>query len=83
MTADTLGLRVEGPEIKSVMAGSYEIVGPSGWMIQWDAQSKEIKGFVQVYYKNKPVSALIPYTTRASCFDNFLIIDIQQVKPLP
>jgi outer membrane protein assembly factor BamD (BamD/ComL family) len=83
MTADTLGLRVEGPDIKSVTAGSYEVVGPSGWMIQWDVQPKEIRGFVQVYYKNKPVSALIPYTTRGSCFDNFLIIDIQQVKPLP
>ena len=83
MTADTLGLRVEGPEIKSVIAGSYEVVGPSGWMVQWDASPKEIKGFVQVYYKDKPVSTLIPYTTRASCFENFLIMDIQQVKPLP
>ena len=57
--------------------------GPSGWMVQWDAGAKEIKGFVQVYYKDKPVSALIPYTTRDSCFDNFIIIDIQQIKPLP
>ena len=83
MTADTLGLRVEGPEIKSVIAGTYEPIGPSGWMVQWDTVPKEIKGFVQVFYKDKPVSALIPYTTRGTCFENFLIIDIQQVKPLP
>ena len=83
MTKDTLGLRVEGPDIKSVLAGSYPVVGPSGWMVQWDAQAKVIKGFVQVYYKNKPVSALIPYASRDSCFDNFIIIDIHQIKPLP
>ena len=83
LTADTLGLRVEGPDIKSVAAGTYPIVGPSGWMIQWDATPKEIKGGVQVYYKNKPASAQIPYTTRGTCFENFLIIDIQQIKPLP
>lgn len=83
LTADSLGLRVEGPDIKSVIAGSYPVVGPSGWMIQWDAAAKEIKGSVQVYYKNKPASSVIPYTTRSSCFENFIIIDIQQIKPLP
>jgi outer membrane protein assembly factor BamD (BamD/ComL family) len=83
MTKDTLGLRVEGPDTKSVVAGSYPVVGPSGWMVQWDAAAKVIKGQVQVYYKDKPVSAPIFYSTRDSCFENFIIIDIQQIKPLP
>jgi hypothetical protein len=82
-TANTLGVRIEGPDIKSVVAGTYPVIGPSGWMMQWDTVPKVIKGFVQVYYKDKPASALIPYTTHGSCFDNFMIIDIQQVKPLP
>jgi hypothetical protein len=29
------------------------------------------------------VSDLIPFTTRSSCAQNMLIIDVQQVKPLP
>jgi len=83
LIASSLGVRVEGPDIVSRVAGSYPVIGPSGWMVQWDAIAKVIKGQVQVYYKDKAASAPIPYTTRGTCYENFLIIDIQQVKPLP
>ena len=83
LVTDTLGLRVEGPEIVSVVPGMVKILGLSGWLVQWDVVAKEIEGNVQVYYRDQPASAAIPYRTRGSCLENFLVLDIQQVKPLP
>ncbi|MBI5564488.1 MAG: hypothetical protein HY870_06310 [Chloroflexi bacterium] len=83
LVGETLGMRVTGPVEKGAAAGSYPAVGESGWMVQYDARSKVIEGFIQVYYKDQPVSDLIPYKTSSSCMQNMLIIDVQQVKPLP
>ena len=83
LTAETLGVRVTGPLDVGAAAGSQTLIGESGWIIQFDVRAKIIPGFVQVYYKDKPASGLIPFTTRNSCYENMLIIDIQQVKPLP
>lgn len=79
----TLAIRVEGADDKTVLVGAHQFLGPSGWLVQYDVNAKEIKGFVQVYYKGQPVSGLIPYTTRDTCYENMLILDIQQVKKLP
>ena len=57
--------------------------GESGWIVQFDVRAKVILGYVQVYYKDQPASALIPFATHGSCFENMLIVDIQQTKPLP
>lgn len=83
LKADTLGVRVTGPVDVGVAAGSNTLLGESGWIVQFDVRAKIIPGHVQVYYKDQPASALIPFTTRNSCYENMLIIDIQQVKPLP
>ncbi len=83
LKAETLGVRVTGPIDVGAAAGSNTLLGESGWMVQFDVRAKIIPGFVQVYYKDQPASALIPFTTRNSCFENMLIIDIQQVKALP
>lgn len=83
LVTDTLAVRVEGPDDKTVIVGTHQFVGPSGWLVQYDVNAKKIDGFVQVYYKGQPVSGLIPYTTRATCYENMLILDIQQVKRLP
>lgn len=83
LKAETLGVRVTGPVDQGVGAGAHPIIGESGWIVQFDVRAKIIPGFVQVYYKDKPASALIPFTTRNSCYENMLIVDIQQVKPLP
>ena len=80
---DTLAVRVEGADDKTVRVGAHQFLGPSGWLVQYDVNAKEIKGFVQVYYNGQPVSGLIPYTTRDTCYENMLILDIQQVKKLP
>jgi tetratricopeptide (TPR) repeat protein len=82
-TTDTLAIRVEGADDKTVLVGAHQFLGPSGWLVTYDVNAKEIKGFVQVYYKGQPVSGLIPYTTRDTCYENMLILDIQQVKKLP
>jgi hypothetical protein len=83
LTAETLGVRVTGPVDTGAAAGAHKIIGESGWIVQFDVRAKIIGGFVQVYYKDQPASALIPFTTRNSCYENMLIIDIQQVKALP
>ena len=83
LVLDTLGVRVTGPDIVGVGAGSFQVLGESGWLVQYDVVAKEIQGFVQVLYHDQPVSDLIPYTTHNSCFENMIILDIQQVKPLP
>ncbi len=83
LTADTLGVRVTGPLDQGVAAGAHRVIGESGWLVQFDVVSKAIQGWVQVYYKDKPASGLIPFATRNSCFENMLIVDIQQVLPLP
>jgi len=80
---ETLGVRVTGPVDQGAAAGSSQIIGESGWIVQFDVRAKNIPGFVQVYYKDQPASVLIPFTTRNSCYENMLIIDIQQVRPLP
>jgi hypothetical protein len=84
LVVQTLGVRITGPSDQSgAAAGSYLPLGESGWMAQFDNRAKKIEGFIQVYYKDQPVSDLIPYKTRSSCAQNMLIIDVQQVKPLP
>ena len=83
LVLDTLGVRVTGPDIIGVGAGSFKVLGDSGWLVQYDVVAKEIQGFVQVLYHDQPVSDLIPYTTHKNCFENMIILDIQQVKPLP
>ncbi len=84
LVVETLGMRITGPgDAPGVAAGSYLPIGESGWIEQFDARSKEIEGFVQVYYHDEPVSDPIPYKTSAACLENMLIIDVQQVKPLP
>jgi tetratricopeptide (TPR) repeat protein len=83
LTAETLGVRVTGPVDVGVAAGSNTLIGESGWIVQFDVRAKDIQGYIQVYYKDQPASQLIPYHTRASCYENMLIIDIQQVKALP
>jgi len=52
-------------------------------MAQFDVKPKTIDGFIQVFYKDQPASDLIPYQTHRSCLENMLILDVQQVKPLP
>ncbi len=79
----TLGVRVSGPDVKGAAAGSYPMLGDSAWLVQFDVVAKNTQGYVQVFYKDKPVSDLIPYSTHRSCAENMIIIDIQQVKPLP
>lgn len=83
LLGETLGMRVTGPLDIGAGAGSFTALGESGWMVQFDARSKEIEGFIQVFYQDKPVSDLIPFKTSSSCMQNMLIIDVQQVKPLP
>ncbi len=83
LVVETLGLRVTGPsDAPGPAAGSYLPIGESGWMMQFDARSKEIEGFIQVYYHDEAVSDPIPFKTSGSCLQNMLIIDVQQVKPL-
>jgi len=83
LTLPTLGVRVEGPDDKGVAAGAHPVIGPSGWIVQYDVVATIIQGTIQVIYKDKVVSAPIPYVTRNSCFENMLIVDIQQVRALP
>ena len=84
LVVETLGVRITGPSDQpGAAAGSFLALGESGWMAQFDTRSKVIEGFIQVYYKDQPVSDLIPYKTSGSCMQNMLIIDVQQVKPLP
>ncbi len=84
LVVETLGVRITGPSDQTgAAAGSYLPLGESGWLAQFDAHSKIIEGFVQVYYKDQPASDLIPYKTSRACGQNMLIIDVQQVKPLP
>ena len=84
LVMETLGVRITGPSDQGgAAAGSFLPLGESGWMAQFDTRSKVIEGFVQVYYHDQPVSDLIPYKTSNSCMQNMLIIDVQQVKPLP
>jgi hypothetical protein len=79
----SLGVRVTGPVDQGVAAGSNQLIGESGWMTQFDVVPKKIEGFIQIYYKDQPVSDLIPYQTHKACLENMLILDVQQVKPLP
>jgi tetratricopeptide (TPR) repeat protein len=80
----SLGVRITGPgDVGGAAAGSNQLIGESGWMAQFDVVPKKIEGFIQVYYKDQPVSDLIPYETHKSCMENMLIMDVQQVKPLP
>jgi tetratricopeptide (TPR) repeat protein len=80
----SLGVRITGPsDIGGAAAGSNQLIGESGWMAQFDVRPKKIDGFIQVYYKDQPASDLIPYQTHKSCLENMLILDVQQVKPLP
>ncbi len=84
LVAETLGVRITGPSAQTgAAAGSFLPLGESGWIARFDGRTKKIEGFIQVYYKDQPVSDLIPYTTRNSCAENMLIIDVQQVRPLP
>jgi hypothetical protein len=84
LVLETLGVRITGPSDQSgAAAGSFKMIGESGWIAQFDVRVKEIKGFIQVYYKDKPASDLIPYTTHPSCYENILMLDVQQVKALP
>ncbi len=83
LTAETLGVRVTGPVDQGVAAGAHKIIGESGWIVQFDVRAKVIPGFIQVYYKDQPVSQLIPFTTRNSCYENMMIMDIQQMRALP
>lgn len=81
---DTLGVRITGPtDIPGAAAGSNTLIGESGWLVQFDVVPKVIDGFVQVYYHDKPVSDLIPYSTHKSCYENLLLMDIQLIKTLP
>ncbi len=79
----TLGVRITGPVDTGAAAGSNILIGESGWITQFDVVPKHIEGFIQVFYKDQPASALIPYETHKSCFENLMIMDVQQVKPLP
>ena len=80
----SLGVRITGPsDIGGAAAGSFQLIGESGWMAQFDVRPKLIDGFIQVYYKDQPVSDPIAYQTHKSCMENMLIMDIQQIKPLP
>jgi tetratricopeptide (TPR) repeat protein len=83
LKAETLGVRVTGVVDMGVAAGAHPLIGESGWIVQFDVKPKVIEGYVQVYYKDQPASQLIPFRTHASCYENMLIIDIQQVKALP
>lgn len=83
LTAETLGVRLTGITDVGVAAGSAKLFGESGWVVQFDVRAKIIQGYVQVYYKDKEASDLIPFTTHNSCFENLLLIDIQQTKPIP
>lgn len=84
MVLPSLGVRITGPsDVGGAAAGSNQLIGESGWMAQFDVKPKVIEGFIQVFYQDQPVSDLIPYTTRRSCMENMLIMDVQQVKPLP
>jgi tetratricopeptide (TPR) repeat protein len=84
MVLPSLGVRITGPSDEGgVAAGSNQLVGESGWMVQFDVVPKVIEGFIQVFYKDQPVSDLIPYKTHKACLENMLILDVQQVKPLP
>jgi tetratricopeptide (TPR) repeat protein len=79
----TLGIRLTGPIDQGAAAGSAAILGESGWMIQFDVVPKHVEGFIQVYYRDQPVSDLIPFITRRSCVENLMMMDIQLVKTLP
>jgi tetratricopeptide (TPR) repeat protein len=84
MVKPSLGVRVTGPsDTPGAAAGSNQLIGESGWMVQFDVKPKIIEGFIQVFYKDQPVSDLIPYKTHKACLENMLILDVQQVKPLP
>ncbi len=84
MVVPSLGIRLTGPtDIPGAAAGSNQLIGDSGWMVQYDVVPRKIDGFIQVYYKDQPASDPIPYQTHKSCMENMLILDVQQVKPLP
>jgi tetratricopeptide (TPR) repeat protein len=84
MVRPSLGIRITGPtDIEGAAAGSNQLIGESGWMIQFDVVPKKIDGFIQVFYKDQPASDLIPFQTHRACLENMLILDVQQVKPLP
>ncbi len=84
LVVPSLGVRITGPaDIGGAAAGSNQLIGDSGWMAQFDVVPKKIDGFIQVFYQDQPVSDLIPYQTHKSCMENMLILDLQQVKPLP
>ena len=84
LVVPSLGVRITGPsDIGGAAAGSNLLIGESGWIAQFDVVPKKIDGFIQVFYKDQPVSDLIPYQTHKSCYENMLILDVQQVKPLP
>jgi len=77
-------VRITGPsDIGGAAGRSNQLIGESGWMAQFDVKPKKIEGFIQVFYKDQPVSDVIPYETHKSCMENMLILDVQQVKPLP
>ncbi len=79
----TLGVRVTGPVDQGAAAGSNTLIGESGWLVQFDVVPKHAQGFIQVFYKDQPVSDVIPWETHKSCFENMMIMDVQLVKPLP
>jgi outer membrane protein assembly factor BamD (BamD/ComL family) len=84
VVAPTLGIRLTGPtDQQGAAAGSNTLIGESGWLAQFDVVPKKIEGFIQVFYNDQPVSDLIPYMTHKSCYENLMIMDVQQVKPLP
>ncbi len=84
LVVPSLGVRITGPsDIAGAAAGSNTLIGESGWMAQFDVVPKKIEGFIQVFYNDQPASDLIPYTTHKACLENILILDVQQVKPLP
>ncbi len=84
LVAPSLGVRITGPtDAEGAAAGSSQLIGESGWMAQFDVVPKKIQGFIQIFYKDQPVSDLIPYETHKACLENILILDVQQVKPLP
>ena len=66
---------------------AYQVPIASGsnsqYIIQFDVVPKKIDGFIQVFYRDQPVSDLIPYQAYRSCYENLMILDVQQVKPLP
>jgi tetratricopeptide (TPR) repeat protein len=84
IVAPSLGVRITGPsDTEGAAAGSNTLIGESGWMAQFDVVPKKIEGFIQVFYNDQPASDLIPYVTHKACLENILILDVQQVKPLP